>query len=153
MGFGSRRGANKQVFVYQSWPRVCQKSIYLPEQGGRGRPGLKKWLSGRLSPSALSQAGMRVLHHLTWSVTSGAGERGGESSTLAAVFPLFSRFPPDQLWLHLARQQRHTGAGEKARWLPLNQGRCRGYGRTFCPAFDVCEIINALGFHYFKSQM
>lgn len=54
---------------------VCQKSIYLAEQGGRSRPGLKNWVSGRLSPSALSQLGMRVLHHPTRSVTS-AGHTG-----------------------------------------------------------------------------
>lgn len=57
---------------------VCQKSIYLAEQGGRSRPGLKNWVSGRLSPSALSQLGMRVLHHPTRSVTSaGHTGRGG----------------------------------------------------------------------------
>lgn len=56
---------------------VCQKSIYLAEQGGRSRPGLKNWVSGRLSPSALSQLGMRVLHHPTRSVTS-AGHTGGK---------------------------------------------------------------------------
>lgn len=58
---------------------VCQKSIYLAEQGGRSRPGLKNWVSGWLSPSALSQLGMRVLHHPTRSVTL-AGQQGGKSN-------------------------------------------------------------------------
>lgn len=59
-----------------------QKSIYLAEQGGRGRPGLKNWVSGWLSPSALSQLGMRVLHHPTRSVTS-AGHAGGKSNGMS----------------------------------------------------------------------
>lgn len=33
---------------------VCQKSIYLAEQGDRSQPRLKDWVSSRLSPSALS---------------------------------------------------------------------------------------------------
>lgn len=57
----------------------CQKSIYLAKQGGRSQPGLKNWVSGRLSPSALSQLGMRVLHHPTRSVTT-AGQLGGKSN-------------------------------------------------------------------------
>lgn len=57
----------------------CQKSIYLAKQGGRSQPGLKNWVSGRLSPSALSQLGMRVLHHPTRSVTP-AGQLGGKSN-------------------------------------------------------------------------
>ena len=63
---------------------VCQKSIYLAEQGGRSRPGLKNWVSGRLSPSALSQLGMRVLHHPTRSVTS-AGHTGGKSNGVSCT--------------------------------------------------------------------
>lgn len=63
---------------------VRQKSIYLAEQGGRSRPELKNWVSGRLSPSALSQLGMRVLHHPTRSVTS-AGHTGGKSNGMSCT--------------------------------------------------------------------
>lgn len=81
-----------------------QKSIYLPENGGRNRPGLNKWVSGRLSPSALSQLGMGVLHHPTRSVTSAGrvavvvGGGNGASCNPASVFPLAR---PGLLWFHL----------------------------------------------------
>lgn len=78
---------NKCLFI-KAWPvcdlTVCQKSIYLAEQGGRSQPGLKNWVSGRLSPSALSQLGMRVLHHPTCTVTS-AGHTGGKSNGMSCT--------------------------------------------------------------------
>lgn len=82
----------------------CQKSIYHAEQGGRSRPGLKNWVSGRLSPSALSQLGMRVLHHPTRSVTSaGHMEGGGGKEQWGAVLSTSSFLVgrPGLLWFRL----------------------------------------------------
>lgn len=126
-GFRRWGSANKQVFVYQSWPSVCQKSIYLPEQGGRSRPGLKKWVSGRLSPSALSQLGMRVLHHPTWSVTSARRMRRGEKEEWGVVHP--SQCFSGWLWLHLTHQQ-HMSRGSNAGAAP-DQGHYSSQHYTF----------------------
>lgn len=101
---GDGEKANKQVFI-KAGPvcdlTVCQKSIYLAEQGGRSWPGLKNWVSGRLSPSALSQLGMRVLHHPTRSVTP-AGQPGGKSNGVSCSpqAPSLWRL----LWFHLTHQ-------------------------------------------------
>lgn len=147
-GFRRWGSANKQVFVYQSWPSVCQKSIYLPEQGGRSRPGLRKWVSGRLSPSALSQLGMRVLHHPTWSVTSagrtrrGEKKRNGVSCTLASVF---------QDGFGFTSRINSTWAEEAMRGLLLIKVITAANTTTFCrhAHWNFCEINNTLKFHFF----
>lgn len=95
---------------------VCQKSIYLAEQGGRSRPGLKNWVSGRLSPSALSQLGMRVLHHPTRSVTP-AGQPGGKSNGVScSPTSTFLVAQAGLLWFHLTHQL-HMNKEEAPRWL------------------------------------
>lgn len=95
---------------------VCQKSIYLAEQGGRSRPGLKNWVSGRLSPSALSQLGMRVLHHPTCSVTP-AGQPGGKSNGVSSSpTSTFLVAQAGLLWFHLTHQL-HMNKEEAPRWL------------------------------------
>ncbi len=97
---------------------VCQKSIYLAEQGGRSQPGLKNWVSGRLSPSALSQLGMRVLHHPTRSVTS-AGHTGGKEQWDVVHFTsTFLVAQPGLLWFHLTHQL-HMNKEEAPWWLLL----------------------------------
>lgn len=97
---------------------MYQKSIYLAEQGGRSRPGLKKWVSGRLSPSALSQLGMRVLHHPTRSATSAGHTRGKEQWGVVHPASVFLVARPGRLWLHLTHQL-HMNKEEAPWWLLL----------------------------------
>lgn len=99
--------ANKCLLI-KAWPEcdltACQKSIYLAEQGGRSQPGLKKWVSGWLSPSVLPQLGMRVLHHPTHPVTS-AGQQGGKSNGVScSPTSAFLVARPGVLWFHLTHR-------------------------------------------------
>lgn len=103
------------MMVTSGWESAClsergqrvlwlgQKSIYLAEQGGRSRPGLKDWVSGRLSPSALSQHGMRVLHHPTCSVTPAGSTGGKEQWGVALSTSTFLVAQPESLWFPLTQ--------------------------------------------------
>lgn len=95
---------------------LCQKSIYLAEQGGRSRPGLKNWVSGRLSPSALSQLGMRVLHHPTRFCDIGWAHGGKEQWGVVLSTSTFLVVRPCLLWFHLTHQL-HMNKEEAPWWL------------------------------------
>lgn len=94
---------------------LCQKSIYLGEQGGRSQPGLKNWVSGRLSPSALSQLGMRVLHHPMRSVTP-AGQLGGKSNGVSCSLQTPSVWH-DEVYFAFYSRLHCTWTKEVPRWL------------------------------------
>lgn len=57
----------------------------------RGRTDLKIWVSGRLSPSAHSQLGMRVLHHRALLGDTGWGTRRKEQWGVVHSSPLSFR--------------------------------------------------------------
>lgn len=130
----------EQTSVCLSKLAQCVSKVYSSSRTRWQRPArIKEVALWRLSPSALSQPGMRVLHHLTWSVTSVRGERRGGQCAVVHLGRCFSSFLPDWLRLHLTRQPQHTSAQEMAWWLLL----IKVIAAVPAPAFNVCEIINA----------
>lgn len=129
-GFRRWETANKCWFI-KAGPvcdlTVCQKSIYLAEQGGRSRAGLKNWVSGRLTFSALSTPNesapsSNVLRD-TSRATGWKEQWGVELSTRSfLVFPL--------------THQLHTNKEEASQW-PLMVTAANGA----CKLFVVC-ILN-----------
>lgn len=150
-GFRRWGSANKQVFVYQSWPSVSK--VHLSSWTRWQKPARIKevGLWPTLTFSALSTRNESAPSSNVVRDISRAHEAGGKRGMVCrAPWPVFFRMALASPHASTAHEQRKQCGG--CSWSRSLQQPTL-HILSPCTLWSFCEINNTLKFHFFKSQI